>query len=147
MIRYAEKKDCLRLFELIHELAHFEKAPHEVTVSLEEFEQTGFGPNPVWTALVAELDGKIQGFALYYTRYSTWKGCRLYLEDFLVTEKYRSRGIGKQLFEAIIQEANQKGFNGIVWQVLDWNKPAINFYKKYNSNFEEGWINCSINVS
>lgn len=144
MIRYATREDCLRLLELVHELAHFEKAPHEVTVTLEEFQEAGFGKNPVWTAFVAELDGNIQGFALYYIRYSTWKGCRLYLEDFLVTEKYRGRGLGKLLFEAIIQETHEKGFNGMVWQVLDWNEPAINFYKKYHADLESEWLNSSL---
>ncbi|WP_242691497.1 GNAT family N-acetyltransferase [Desertivirga arenae] len=143
-LRYAERDDCHRLLELIEELAHYEKAPHEVTVTLAEFEEAGFGDNPVWTAIVAEVDNVVQGFALYYIRYSTWKGCRLYLEDFLVTEKYRGQGIGKILFEAVIREASKKGFKGMVWQVLDWNEPAINFYNKYAATLESEWLNASL---
>ncbi len=143
-IRVAVKADCERLLELINELALYERAPEEVTVTLAEFEEAGFGKNPVWKAFVAELDGIIQGFALYYIRYSTWKGCRLYLEDFLVTESLRGKGIGKILFETIIQEAKDLGFNGMTWQVLDWNEPALNFYKKYEAQIESGWLNGSL---
>jgi GNAT superfamily N-acetyltransferase len=143
LIRTAVKEDCVRLLELVNELAVYEKAPEEVTVTLEEFIDAGFGEHKVWNAFVAEVDGFIAGFAIYYTRYSTWKGCRLYLEDFIVTEAYRGRGIGKLLFEAIIKEAKDKGFNGMNWQVLDWNEPAINFYNKYNAQLEAGWLNAS----
>lgn len=143
-IRAAVQQDCPRLLELINELAVYEKAPEEVTVTLEEFEAAGFGERPVWKAFVAECDGVVQGFALYYIRYSTWKGCRLYLEDFLVTEEMRGRGIGKLLFDRIVREANEKGFNGMTWQVLDWNEPAINFYNKYQAHLEAGWLNVSL---
>lgn len=143
-IRVAEKEDCHRLLELINELAVYEKAPDEVTVSIEEFQEAGFGQNPVWKAFVAEVDGVIQGFGLYYIRYSTWKGCRMYLEDLLVTEKMRGNGIGKLIFNRLIDEAIEKEFKGMTWQVLDWNEPAINFYKKYNSDFDAGWINVSL---
>ena len=135
-IREARLADCSRILELINELAVYERAPEEVTVTLAEFEDAGFGKKPVWKAFVAELDGKIVGFALYYIRYSTWKGCRLYLEDFLVTEACRGLGIGKLLFDKIILEAKEMGFNGMTWQVLDWNEPALNFYKKYESGIE-----------
>ena len=145
-IRLAEKKDCLRLLELIHELAVYEKAPEEVTVSMEEFQDSGFGKNPVWKAFVAEENGIIQGFGLYYIRYSTWKGCRMYLEDLLVTEKMRGKGIGKLIFNRLIEEAIGKEFKGMTWQVLDWNEPAINFYKKYNSDFDSGWLNASLSI-
>ncbi|WP_423149637.1 GNAT family N-acetyltransferase [Rubrolithibacter danxiaensis] len=143
-IREAKKEDCSRLLELIRELAEYERAPQEVTVTLEEFETAGFGENPVWKAYVAEANTKIEGFALYYIRYSTWKGCRLYLEDFIVTEELRGRGIGKKLFEIMIAEAKEKGFNGMSWQVLDWNEPAINFYNKYEAAMEAGWLNASL---
>lgn len=145
-IRYAVEADCKRLLELIHELALYEKAPQEVTVKLEEFVDAGFGANPVWKAFVAERNGTIVGFALYYIRYSTWKGCRLYLEDFIVTEAERGKGIGKVLFERVMQEAKDKGFNGMSWQVLDWNTPAINFYNKYEANLEAGWLNASFST-
>lgn len=145
-IRRAVITDCPRLLELIRELAQYEKAPDEVTVTLEHFEASGFGPNPVWWAFVAEENGTILGFALYYIRYSTWKGQRMYLEDIVVTEAARGRGIGTKLMDRLLIEAKERNLNGIVWQVLEWNEPAINFYKKYNATFDAEWINCSIPV-
>ncbi len=143
-IREATVADCSRILELINELAVYERAPEEVTVTLAEFEDAGFGQKPVWKAFIAELDNIIVGFALYYVRYSTWKGCRLYLEDFIVTDSHRGKGIGKQLFDTIVLEAHEKGFNGMTWQVLDWNEPALNFYKKYEAGVEAGWLNGSL---
>lgn len=140
-IRRAVREDCARLLELIRELADYEKAPQEVTVTLAHFENSGFGENPVWWAFVAETGGRVEGFALYYIRYSTWKGQCLYLEDFLVTEKLRGQGAGKLLFDRIIEEAKDKGFTRMVWQVLEWNEPAINFYKKYQATLDPEWIN------
>ena len=125
-IRRARREDCARLMELVQELAEYEKAPDEVTVDFDHFVESGFGPHPVWWAWVAEVDGKIEGFALYYIRYSTWKGQRLYLEDLIVTQAMRGRGLGKLLFEKLIEETREKNFSGMVWQVLDWNEPAIN---------------------
>lgn len=144
LIRKATRTDCARMMELIQELATYEKAPDEVTVSLAHFEESGFGANPVWWAFVAEVQGVVIGMALYYVRYSTWKGQRMYLEDILVTEEMRGKKIGSLLFDALIMEAKEKGFNGMNWQVLEWNEPAINFYKKYNANFDPEWVNCSI---
>jgi len=143
-IRIAKKEDCPRLMELVNELALFEKAPDEVTVTMDEFEAAGFGNNPVWKAFVAEDNDLIVGFALYYIRYSTWKGYRLYLEDLLVTESYRGKGVGKLLFEQALKETKELGYSGMVWQVLDWNEPAINFYKKYDAVIEAGWLNAAI---
>ncbi len=145
-IRRAVKEDCPRLMDLVRELAVYEKAPNEVTVSLEHFEESGFGKNPVWWAFVAETDDGIQGFALYYIRYSTWKGQAMYLEDILVTEAARGKGIGKLLFDRLIVEAKEKGFDRMIWQVLEWNEPAINFYKKYNASFDGEWLNGSLYV-
>lgn len=130
--------------ELVNELALFEKAPHEVSVTMQEFEEAGFGPNPVWKAYVAEDGSDIIGLALYYVRYSTWKGRRLYLEDLIVTEPYRGKGIGKLLFEQMIKEAQELGFSGMMWQVLDWNEPAIKFYNKYEATIEAGWLNATL---
>jgi len=146
IIRRAVREDCPALLELIHELAEYEKAPGEVSVSIDHFAESGFGRQPVWWAFVAEVDGKVVGFALYYIRYSTWKGQRMYLEDILVTEPMRCKGIGHKLFDQLIIEAKEKGFNGIVWQVLEWNEPAIHFYKKYNAVFDPEWVNCSISI-
>ena len=143
-IRPAQKEDCERMMELIHELAVYEKAPEQVVVNFNHFVESGFGKNPVWWALVAEVNGKVEGMALYYIRYSTWKGQRMYLEDLVVAENMRGHKIGSLLFDALIEEAKIKSFNGMNWQALDWNEPALNFYRKYNSGFDPEWVNCSI---
>lgn len=143
-LRTAVKEDCPRLLELIQELATFEKAPDEVTVSLAEFEDSGFGKHPVWEAFVIEESGTIQGMALYYIRYSTWKGRRMYLEDIIVTEAMRGKGYGKILFDKVWQTALDRNYAGMVWQVLDWNTPAIDFYKKYGATFDGGWLNGTL---
>ncbi len=153
VLRKAQVTDCPRLMELIRELAEFERAPEAVTVTLDEFTQSGFGDHPVWWAFVAtdsEADessgAHILGFALYYIRYSTWKGQRMYLEDILVTQTARGRGIGSMLMDRLIQEAKEKQFSGMMWQVLDWNESAIRFYKKYQATFDDEWINCTIEL-
>jgi GNAT superfamily N-acetyltransferase len=146
-IRKATRFDCERMMELVRELAIFERAPDEVTVTMEHFIETGFGKNPVWQALVAvNKEEKIIGISLYYMRYSTWKGLRLYLEDLIVTFEYRGQGIGKMLFESTVEEARTMGVSGIMWQVLDWNKPAIEFYKKYGADVSGEWLNCSLSL-
>jgi len=161
IVRRAVKEDCKRMMELVHELAVYEKEPDAVIVTFDHFVESGFGENPIWYAFVAEVApaavsaspslpgegrGEVVGFALWYIRYSTWKGQRLYLEDFLVSDKMRGHGIGKLLFNKLIEECKEKKYSGMVWQVLDWNEPAINFYKKYpDVNIDSGWLNCSIN--
>jgi GNAT superfamily N-acetyltransferase len=145
--RRAVKEDCPRILELVRELAEYEKAPEQVTVTEAHFTESGFGTNPVWQAFVAEADGRVEGFALYYIRFSTWKGQRMYLEDLLVTERLRGMGAGKILMDELIAEAKLRGFSGIVWQVLEWNEPAIEFYKKYKTAFDSEWINCSIELN
>lgn len=148
-IRPAEKTDGIRMMELIKELALYEKAPEQVTVSFDHFIESGFGEKPVWWAYVAEVaepDGnlRVEGFALFYIRYSTWKGQRMYLEDIIVTEKMRGKGIGKLLFEKAMEDCKVKGFNGMTWQVLDWNEPAIRFYNKFEGvTLDPEWINGS----
>ncbi|ANI90001.1 GNAT family acetyltransferase [Arachidicoccus ginsenosidimutans] len=146
LIRKAKKEDCPQMMNLVNELALFEKAPQEVTVTLQHFEASGFSETPVWWAFVAEDDEtkKLVALGLYYVRYSTWKGQRMYLEDLIVTEKYRGRGIGKMLFEKLMEEAKEKKFSGMAWQALDWNTPALDFYKKYDAKFDNDWVNCSI---
>jgi GNAT superfamily N-acetyltransferase len=154
-VRRAVKEDCIRLMELVNELAVYEKAPQEVTVTLEHFIESGFGSVPVWWAFVAitqetngtgEMEDTIAGFALYYIRYSTWKGQAIYLEDILVTNSMRGKGIGQLLFDRLIVEAKEKQLKRIIWQVLEWNEPAIQFYKKYNATFDAEWVNCAIDV-
>jgi GNAT superfamily N-acetyltransferase len=130
--------------ELIKGLALYERAPEEVMVSLRHFEDSGFGENPVWWAFVAEINDMVCGFALYYIRYSTWKGQRMYLEDIYVEPEMRGKNIGALLFERLIQEGKERKLHGMVWQVLNWNEPGINFYRKYKATFDDEWINGSI---
>ena len=129
MIRRAEKKDCKRILELIKELANYEKAPNEVTVTIDHFINSGFGANPVWWGFVAEIDNSIVGFALYYIRYSTWKGQRMYLEDFIVTESARKNGIGTLLFNRLIEEAKEKKLNAIVGKYYNGMSRLLIFIK------------------
>ncbi len=145
-IRRAVAADCKRILELVQELADYEKAPQEVTVTVEHFRESGFGPNPVWWAFVAENETGIVAFALYYIRFSTWKGQAMYLEDILVTEDMRGHKIGARLFDRLFEEAKERGLKRICWQVLNWNEPAINFYKKYQAQFDGAWINCSVDI-
>ncbi len=149
-IRKAIASDCKKMLELVRELAIFEKAPDEVTVTLEHFIETGFGMKPVWQALVAvEMENDtetIVGISLWYMRYSTWKGLRLYLEDLIVTEAYRGKGVGKKLFDETVREARKLNVSGMMWQVLDWNQPAIDFYKKYGADISSEWLNCSLTL-
>jgi GNAT superfamily N-acetyltransferase len=152
-IRRAVVTDCGQMMELIRELAVFEKAPDAVTVTLQHFTESGFGKNPVWQAFVAVapagggLEEKLLGLSLYYIRYSTWKGQRLYLEDLIVTNEARGKGIGKKLFDRTLQEAKDLKLNGMTWQVLDWNEPAILFYQRYGANIESGWLNCNLTLT
>lgn len=146
-IRKAEPTDCPQMLDLVKELAQYEKAPNEVTVSMEEFMDAGFGVHQVWEAFVAEMDGRIVGISLFYVRYSTWKGRRLYLEDIVVTESMRGKGIGKLLFDETWKLCQERQYSGMVWQVLGWNEPAINFYRKYGATFDQEWVNVAIEVT
>lgn len=141
IVRKGTKDDVPRVLELIQELATYEKAPNEVTITLEELVNDGFGENPIYGLFVAELNNKVEGIALYYEKYSTWKGRCLFLEDIVVTKSLRGKGIGSLLFEEVIKVAQTRNSARMEWQVLDWNEPAINFYKKYNTELDGEWLN------
>lgn len=133
-----------RVLELVKELAEYEKAPHEVSNTLDMMRADGFGPNPVFGFYVAEEQGVIVGLSLYYYRYSTWKGKRLYLEDIIVTQSERGKGIGKVLFDVTMKKCLTENCTGMMWQVLDWNESAIEFYKKFGTRFDSEWVNCHL---
>jgi len=143
-IRKGLKSDIPQVLELVKELAAYEKAPDEVAVTIEEMELDGFGANPIFQFFVAEVDGKTVGVALYYIKYSTWKGKCVFLEDIIVTEEYRKYGIGKKLFDEVVKVAKEMGARRMEWQVLEWNEPAIKFYEKLNSHFDSEWLNCKL---
>ena len=140
-IRKGIKSDLPSVLDLIKELAEYENSIEEVTITLKDLEDDGFGSRPWYWFLVAEKENKIIGLSFYWIRYSTWKGKFLFLEDFVVKEEYRKQKIGSQLFEATIKECQAIKANGMIWQVLDWNTPAIDFYKKYNANISNEWLN------
>jgi GNAT superfamily N-acetyltransferase len=145
-IREGKIEDLPRVLELVKELALYEKAPEQVTNTLEMMQEDGFGPNPIFGLFVAEKNstGEIIGISIFYYRYSTWKGKRLYLEDIVVTETERGHGAGKLLFDRTMLKCIEANCTGMMWQVLDWNTPAINFYQKYGAELDSGWINCNL---
>ena len=140
-IRRATQEDLPQVLDLVKELALYEKALNEVTITLNELEKDGFGENPIYWIILAENEKGILGMSFYYIRYSTWKGRCLYLEDIVVKEEYRGHKIGKVLFEETIKAAKEMNAKLMTWQVLDWNEPAINFYKKFNAELDGEWIN------
>ena len=140
-IRKGVKKDLPQVLALIKELADYEKSLDQVDVTLEQLEKDGFDGHPHYYLLVAEEKGEIIGICFYFIRYSTWKGKVLFLEDFVVKEEYRRKGIGGMLFEETIRIADKENMDGLHWQVLDWNTPALNFYKKYNASISSTWLN------
>jgi GNAT superfamily N-acetyltransferase len=143
-IREALAADVPAMMLLVKELAEYENAPNEVSNTEAQMLKDGFGDNPIFGGFVAEKDGEIIGLSIYYYRYSTWKGRRMYLEDLVVSEAMRGLGTGKKLFEATIAKGKEEGCTGMMWQVLDWNKPSIEFYKKYGTKFDEEWLNCHL---
>lgn len=144
VIRRAEARDVPRMLELVRELALFERAPEEVTVTEEHMRDAGFGPDPVWVGWVAEFEGVIVGMAVCYERYSTWKGRRLYLEDIVVTESARGKRIGEKLFRQCAAYAVEQGHSGMLWQVLDWNVDAHRFYDRFGAHYAREWWNGSL---
>jgi predicted N-acetyltransferase YhbS len=146
IIRRARKKDCPRLLELIKESAESRNASDKVTISLDDFEESGFGTNPVWWAFVAEIKGVVYGVSLYYIRFSTWTGKRMCLAEFYVSKEMQRNGIGKLLFDQLFIEAKEQEYKGIAWYVQERNHPLINFYKKYHTQFDSGWIRCILEI-
>lgn len=140
-IRTGVKTDLPAVLELIKELADYENSGNQVSITLDELENDGFGERPWYWFLVVEKDNAIIGLSFYWIRYSTWKGKFLFLEDFVIKEEYRNQGIGSKLFEKTIKVCKKLNLNGMIWQVLDWNTPAIKFYKKYNSDISKDWLN------
>lgn len=148
-LRPGKKADLPQVLALIQELAMYEEAGDQVENTVERMAEDGFGENPVYGLFVADHAIKgIVGTAIYYYRYSTWKGKWLYLEDIVVTESQRGQGFGKQLFDEVIKKGLQENCTGMMWQVLDWNTPAIGFYEKYYQPLMESeWLNCKLSAT
>ena len=138
-IRKAKKEDAKVILELIQHLADFEKEPEAVVVTIEEIEKDGFGKHPLFQTLIAEVDKKVVGMALYYYRYSTWKGKTIHLEDLIVFENYRKQNIGRSLYDAVLQQAYDEKVRRVEWNVLDWNTPARDFYINTGAQILKGW--------
>jgi GNAT superfamily N-acetyltransferase len=146
IIRRATKEDIGLVRDLVMELAIFERAPEEVTSSLADYIQEGFSDNPLFTANLIYLNDKLAGFSLWYYRFSTWKGRRFYLEDLYIKEAYRGKGLGKNLINEAIAEAKRMKCTGMMWQVLDWNQPAIDFYNTLGVKMDAGWLNVHLDL-
>jgi GNAT superfamily N-acetyltransferase len=147
IIREGNPSDIPGAMRLVRELAEYERAPHEVTNTENTMLEDGFGAAPAFGLFVAEMNNEIVGIALHYIRYSTWKGKMLYLEDIVVREDLRGRGIGAELFEGCLRLCMAKNYAGMSWQVLDWNEPALNFYRKYSASLDSEWINGKLLLS
>ncbi len=143
-IRKGTQADIPSALTLVKELAAYEKAPNEVEVTIAEMTEWGFGTDKQFDFYVALLDGVIVGIALYYSKYSTWKGKCLFLEDIIVTESQRGKGLGKLLFDKVVEVSKEMKVRRMEWQVLDWNTPAIEFYKKYDATLDGEWVNCKL---
>ena len=145
IIRRAKKEDAKSIFELINYLAVFENEPNEVEVTVADIERDGFEGQPLFNVYVAEVDNEVVGMALYYYRYSTWKGKTIHLEDLIVRDDMRKNKIGTKLFESVIKQANDEGLRRVEWVVLDWNTPARDFYINAGANILEGWETVQMN--
>lgn len=140
MIRKGEKKDMPQVLALIKELAHFEKEPNAVEIDAAYLIENGFSKKPAFFTYVAEIDNEIVGMALFYYRFSTWKGKSIHLEDLIVKQNVRGKGIGKALYDTVLQFAYQAKVKRVEWVVLDWNKNAIDFYKKSGAIILDDWL-------
>ena len=138
-LRFAQKGDMPEVLQLIQELADFEKEPDAVELSLSELENDGFSTPKRFDCLLAEMDQKVVGMALYYPRYSTWKGATLHLEDLIVSNAYRGKGVGTALYSAFLAEAKKQNVRRVEWVVLDWNTPAIKFYESSGAKVLQDW--------
>ncbi len=145
-IRAAAPEDCKSIHALIMELAVYEKAPEKMINTPENLLRDGFGSQPLYQCFVAELDNNVIGISFCYTRYSTWIGKVLYLEDLIVNENFRRQGIGKLLFDHTLSYAKQNAFVRLTWQVFDWNTPAIEFYKQWDTVLDSEWVNAHIDI-
>ncbi len=143
-IREATEKDCEFILQMIHDLAEYEKAPEEVEITAEQLKKDGFSNNPLYKALITEIDDKPVGMALYYNRYSTWKGRNLYLEDFYVMPEYRGHGLGIMMMKKLAQIAVKTKCYRFEWQCLDWNEPSLKFYKSLGADLDSEWVNCRV---
>tara|TARA_B100001146_G_scaffold49924_1_gene43375 strand:+ start:864 stop:1340 length:477 start_codon:yes stop_codon:yes gene_type:complete len=138
-VRKATKNDMPSVLKLINELAVYEREPDAVEVTVADLERDGFGDQPLFNCFVAESEDKIIGMALFYNRYSTWKGKTIHLEDLIVNEDYRGKGIGVQLYKKVMQFALEENIKRVEWVVLDWNTPAVNFYKNTGASVFSEW--------
>ncbi len=145
IIRKATKEDMPQVFRLIKELAHFEKEADAVEVTIEDLENDGFSEHPAFQCFVAEVDNIVEGIALIYNRYSTWKGKAIHLEDLIVSKKMRGSGLGSALLDEVIKYAHHLGVKRVNWEVLDWNEPAINFYEKKGADVKRDWYVVHLN--
>jgi GNAT superfamily N-acetyltransferase len=142
VIRRGRDSDLSQVLNLVKELAEYEKAPAEVEVTVEEMRDWGFGTHRAYEFFVAEKEGVVIATAIYYFKYSTWKGKCLFLEDLIVTQKERCKGIGSRLMREVLAVAKEQNLRRVEWQVLNWNTPAIEFYKKFSATFDAEWLNC-----
>ena len=139
LIRPATIDDASLLMRFSRELAEYEREPNAVLVTEETLAKDGFGPQPKFRALIAEWDGQPVGYALFYDFYSSWRGSGIFLEDLFVREQFRGHGIGKALLSHVASIARQEGRHAVRWEVLDWNKSAIEFYKSVGARFLDEW--------
>ncbi|WP_269227122.1 GNAT family N-acetyltransferase [Flavobacterium eburneipallidum] len=138
-IRKGTAEDMKAVLGLIQDLADFEKEPDAVVITVEDLIRDGFGAVPLFHVFVAEVESKIVGIALYYYRYSTWKGKTIHLEDLIVKDEMRGQGVGSALYDEIMKQGKKDGVRRIEWAVLDWNTPAIEFYKKSGAKIFDDW--------